>query len=772
MLQRINKLRLASFTLLLLVGAPGFATPPTPPAQLSIDAEAIARLSPRDGRFSVPVRVVQGEGVSGLVVNVRLVTTDPIKPVEVERERLRIDQKDRAGMKEVRIPAAPEDGVYRVEIDLSGSIDDGREGIIDRAVLYLIREGGRHRLVLPVDLRREQTQRLQGEFHKRLTEAPDRPDVRLLSPATVRVPDELARTAVVLDDRPAIVVRGAGPSEEIRRYTVDRTEDAWAESDPITVRGRIVYLDFEGTWRPMVNVSVNVYDDDTFGDEHLGTTVTDWSGNWSFSVNNDDGWLQDGRDIYYKFHLGNTRWDVHDDDGDQYRWQSAVVGDVSDGTVIDYGSETGSTNATAMQVFGIINLGWDHITSAGGQDPGYIEIKHPTSKTFHSGGVVNITSGDNDGPDTILHEYGHGLMYRAFGNTSISPGGAHGFDDDSQDPGLAYSEGWASGFMLSLCPDGMYNWHEGSSEGPGEWPVCSNQSDTGRSVEQFSDGGNRVGERNEGRVAAAINDFRDVPNDDNGGSENRGRGDEEDANSGNRVSLATVYRDSMWGYVHDDFVQFWIMFAGNLSGTTRTRADDIMQYNWMSVPIEVSCVASKVTASQSENAESLLDGLRSFRDGALKQTTAGRRWIQAYYSHSPELAGLLLGDRESRKSALVIIENFSRLGSAISSRAEMERLIDADTQLMPPHVKEAIDRIAKLINERGSPELQKELGVLLHDLESIEDMSLREILLRAERKTSSKKDALLPTVDPSQLNDASRKADWDRIRQYLSQEEQ
>ena len=169
---------------------------------------------------------------------------------------------------------------------------------------------------------------------------------------------------------------------------------------------------------------------------------------------------------------------------------------------------------------------------------------------------MNVAAGDVDGPDSVLHEYGHALMYRASGNTSISPGGAHGFDDDLQDSGLAYSEGWATGYMLSLCPDGQYNWHEGSTEGAGEWPACTSQSDMGRSIENFSDAGNRVGERNEGRVAAAINDFRDAPNDDNGGTENRGRNGESDANSGSRISLSTIYRDSMWGFQHDDYLEF------------------------------------------------------------------------------------------------------------------------------------------------------------------------------------------------------------------------
>lgn len=123
-------------------------------------------------------------------------------------------------------------------------------------------------------------------------------------------------------------------------------------------------------------------------------------------------------------------------------------------------------------------------------------------------------------------------MHKTFGGTGISPGGAHGFDDDSQDPGLAYSEGWGTGFMLSVCPDGMYNWHEGNTESAGEWPACTAQNDGGREIEQFADAGNRIGERNEGRVAAAINDSLDQPNDTNGSSEDRGWNSESDTNSG------------------------------------------------------------------------------------------------------------------------------------------------------------------------------------------------------------------------------------------------
>lgn len=755
----------------LLVGGIAQATPPTPPAELEwFDRDAIAKLEPTNGTFRLPLRVAVRDGATDLSIEVRVVRTDAIKPTEVAKSTHRLQAGDNRDRVEIEVPVQKgEDARYEIAIELVGSIDK-RRGVLDREVIYQVTEGGRSRLVMPAELRRLDQRQRNERFMERLREAPDRPDIRLLTADTLRVPDELAAKAQAAADRPQLQVRGTGPSEKIRRYVVDRTDAAWSDIDPITVRGRLVYLDFEGTWRPLINASVNLYDDDTFGDEHLGTTASDWNGDWSFTVNNDDGWLANGRDIYYRFNLGNTRWDVHDDDGDQYVWQSAVHDDLSDGTVVDFGNETGTTDATAMQVFGIVNLGWAHITNAGGQDPGYIEVQHPTSSTFHSAGVVNVEASDNDGPDTILHEYGHGLMYRAFGNTSISPGGAHGFDDDLQDPGLAYSEGWATGYMLSLCPDGEYNWHEGATESAGEWPTCTTQNDTGRQIERFSDAGNRVGERNEGRVAAAINDFRDAPDDDNGGTENRGRNGESDANASNRIALTTIYRDSMWGFVHNDFVNFWVTFAGNLSGTTRARADDIMQYNWMSIPVDVSCVASKVTASLEKEPEGLLSGLRSFRDHALKPLPAGRGWIQSYYRHSPELAMLLIGDPEARKSALVIIKHFAELGRAFGTRQALERLLETDPQILPPDVTSAIERISALVEKNGSEELRRELGAFRHELRSFEGMSLSDAVREAESGARGIKKGALQVIRPAPVGPASQEADWALIRKNLPRE--
>ena len=171
--------------------------------------------------------------------------------------------------------------------------------MLDREVLYLIVERDRQQLMSPEDLRRLDQQSRWKAFQDQLRKNPDRPDLRLLNPGTIRVPEDLASKVVVVKDRPQLGVRATGPDATLKRFVVDHASKNWREIDPVTVRGRLVYLDFEGTWRPLVNASVNLYDDDTFGDEHLGTTVTDFNGNWSFNVDNDDGWLADGRDIYY-----------------------------------------------------------------------------------------------------------------------------------------------------------------------------------------------------------------------------------------------------------------------------------------------------------------------------------------------------------------------------------------------------------------------------------------------------------------------------------------
>lgn len=762
---------LAGFVLAPMLVPSAGATPPTPPAQiLELERGALARIQVQAGSFAVPVGVQVNEEAGELVLHWRILPAAGLERETIDEGEARVEVREpgKRGRVELRLPALREDGHYRIEVELTGRMAD-QPAILDHLVIYQVVDHGTQRLSTHDELRRSEQSRRREAFHDRLRQDPDAPDIRLLASATLRVPETIERDVQPAPDVPNLVVHGEGPSAALTAYIVDRTDESWQDRDPITVQGRVVYQDFEGTWRPLVNVSINLFDDDTFGDEHLATTTTDWNGDWSFSVNNDDGFLQDGRDIYYEFHLGNTRWHVRDGSGDDYVWASAVHDDLSDGAVVDFGSETGDSNPEAMQVFGFLNLGWNHIATAGGQDPGNVDARYPTSGSFFSPDdeTVNIDSADNTSPDTVLHEYGHALMHRAFGGADVSPGGAHGFGDDVQDQGLAWSEGWASGFMLSLCPDRMYNWSEGTTESSGEWPACTSQNDGGREVEEFSDGGNRKGEQNEGRVAGTISDFRDARDDDNGGTEDRGRNGEVDANARSRIGLDTIYRDSMWGFVHDDFLDFWVTFGGNLAGTTRTAADDIMQYNWMSLPLDLSCVASKLTVARERDAEELLSGLRAFRDHGMKPLQAGRRWMQTYYSHSPELAMLLIEDEEAQQAALTVIRHFAMLGQAFANHRALEKLAASDQPVVPGPVRAAIERVLRTVEARGSEELKSEVEPLRMTLREFQDLTLSETLRRVAGMTPAEKGHVMQVVDPSDLSPASRKVDWRELRRRL-----
>lgn len=746
------------------------ARPPIPPAQLFLpEDKTLIEIKLEDGYLIIPVHVQVNTKLKDLSIMVRLIRDELLKEQEITKKRYEVKAYEKGDTTRVRvtIPSQKRLGKYKINFELEGILDD-RKGILDRKVIYLMVNQEEQKLIRPVDLRRKQTQKLKMEFQKTLKEYPNMPDIRLLSENTIQVPEKIIKEIVPYKRKLQLEMRGVGPSNDLKPYIIDRTTDNWDKRDPITVRGRIVYNDFEGTWRPLVNVSVNLYDDDTFWDDHLGTTATDWNGNWSFTVNNNDGWFQNGRDIYYKFHLGNTRWHVRDSDGDEYRWKSATHNDLSDGSIVDFGTETGSTNEEAMQIFAMINRGWNHIVTVGGQDPGHVEVRFPESSTawYHGSERIKIEMGYSDGPDVVLHEYGHALMHYAFGGTNISPGGSHSFNDITQDKGLAYSEGWATGFMLSVCPDGMFNWHEGTTEGTGEYPNCNTQNDAGRNIENFSSS-NRVGEETEGRVAAAINDFLDSPNDDNGGILNRGRNNLGDQNSANRISLSTIYRDVMWGYVHNDFLKFWIMLEGELSGNRLTMAQDIMRYNCMSLPLDVSCAASKIAVTKRKDYQNLLNGLRSFRDHALKPLCLGRYWMETYYRHSPEIAMLLIRDKETRNATTMIIEHFSSIGQLITNQDSMSILIIKNQKFIPSEISMAFSTVMKSIEERGSKELKQELIELRSLVSSLEELTIAEVMVEVNRIKKYEQGRLTKAVQPSKLSPTSKKADWELIRDSL-----
>jgi hypothetical protein len=747
----MHSLRAGTLTVLAVgcIVAQTGATPPTPPGRIVLTTRPLEGSVSAKPTVELPVEIAftGAVGRAELTAVVRR-SGGPIayEPGETVT-RLVIDAgKGQTQRAPVVIKLGPP-GEYEIDLRLKGSSGEGH-GFSDRALRNLVIEpDGRYRIVTPKERVGERRRARERRFEDALKTDPDRPRLRLLLEDTVRVPDPAAEkvTPHRVPAKEQLSVRPAGPSERLRRYSVDHGSRSWSSKDPITVRGRLTYLDFDGVWRPLVNVSVNLWDEDTGWDEHLGVTVTDWSGNWSFSVNNDDGWLADGRDIYYSFKLENTRIRVEDCDGidSVYEWESAVHDDLSDGAIVDFGTETGSTNAGAMQVWNHFNLAWTHSVVNGGQDPGFVDSCFPEDETHWDRfwEEVDVEAQYTDGPDVVTHEYAHAVMWYAYDDDNPSPGGSHGFDDCTEHSGQAWSEGWATGFMLAGRPDGVFNWHEG---------------DGGRAIEGF-DAACREGNTNEGRVAAALVDMLDSPDDCNGGDEDRGRNGHCDANNGSRVSFATMLRDTLWGSWHTDMVDYWYSLSGELSSPQRTPANTIMFYNWMPVVEPGSCVASKVVARESRDPEALLTGLRRLRDNGLKTFDGGRFLSQLYYRHSPELGAILMKDPDGLQRALRLVGHAARLGDTLAQHKSARTLVENDTALFPGEVAADFEGLMTLFERQGSDDLRRDLREVGEIFAEVRQLTVSQAIEKVMRNKEKRPGDRSPRLHQSELSPASER---------------
>jgi hypothetical protein len=702
------------------------ATPPTPPATVQIDERALNAET-----AMLPLHIVVQKGVREVSIKVSVHPIDPSKP-DYQRSAARVvyERKIETGKKQpvIEVPLKEiEPGEYELDIFLIGSMSD-KEGFSDRDIQHLtVTKGGGIRIEgMDVYKKREESERVKN-FRSDLANHPKSPKVRLLMGQTAAVPAQLASRTKDSDvpDNRRLIVRPAALDADLKGYYVDHSLTSWTSVDPVTVRGRITYLDVDGVWRPLVNVSVDVWDDDTFGDEYLGTTGTDWNGNWSMSVNNDDGILADGRDIYYSFRLVNTRLGLTKCSG-EYRWSSAVHDNVSDGSVVDFGTETAGSDSNSLIVWARLNNAWNHVSTVGGQDPGLINACFPASATNTSrDGTVNVKDSDFDG-DGITHEYGHALMFKANGSDP-SPGGAHSFGGCNQNQALSWSEGWATGFMLSALPDHKYNWHFG---------------DTGRELEANSNSC-RTGETTEDWVAASLLDMMDSTNDTNGGDQNLGRNSYGDNNSSNRISLASMYRDTMWGNSpNNDVLQFWYALAGELPQAQKNPGQEVMYYNWMSVLPPDSCVATKVTTAELKDPEPTLTGVRRFRDLVLKSIPDGRNLINAYYRNSPEMALLLVKNPSYIGDSLRVLQHFGTMGDVIGNNQRYREAIATDVEVIPVDVQKSIDRLFALFGKRGGRTLAADTREAIKSYETVRGLhlvALHDVMVQLKEKGTQQK---------------------------------
>ncbi|HOT97936.1 MAG TPA: hypothetical protein PLG50_08510 [bacterium] len=747
-----------------------WATVPAPPVQvqISMGLEKPVILRAIDREFPVQVMVfflphLDEKALKkfdrGLLLRVTMQPIDPTQRTKAERlfERRISYSKDTLTVA-IPLPLFMADKAD-LEVEFWIGPVDG-DGAIDRQIRYLIK--GSDGTLLFMTPKQYQTKRHQDRylrFEEQRRREPDNPDIRLLWDTTRKIDDRQVISPFSTEQQ--LLVDPVGPADALRPYYRSHSTER-KKTDPLTIKGRVVYTDFEGTQRPLPIVSIDIYDSDWGLDEHLGTVLTNYNGDWSFSCDNDDGIGADGRDIYYTFKLENSRMRIQDCGpwpDVTYTYESATHDDLDDGTILDFGTETGSGDMGPMIVWGFEVRAWNHAVKTGKQDPGFVDTCFPENGTHWDRywEEIDYEQGYTDGPDIYLHEYGHAIMYYAYGENSPSPGGYHDFTQVTQNEGLAWSEGWGTGWMLSLWPDGIYDWHEGTTESAGEYPTGTLQLDTGGESIEYYSSSNRSGYLNEGRVAAAINDMLDSHNDNNGGDTDIGRSDRSDANSSYRVTLDLMMHNTLWGSYHNNFLEFYNSLTGELGSLEWNEALQACQYNWMALadPI-ILCVATRIVTGDMAGRGEIFDGLKKFRDLGLKSYDGGRQLAQLYYRHSPELAFIFLQNMALKEEALKVLDHFARIGHALANNKSQNELFRVEAPVIPVDLEAVIDHLLQEIEKNAGEKLKSDLIDVKSYYRSVRGLTFRQLSQRMEDKAQFKGDRSGRSIKPMDISPDSQ----------------
>lgn len=288
----------------------------------------------------------------------------------------------------------------------------------------------------------------------------------------------------------------------------------------VTVTGTLYYQDSNGQSVPLPNATIEVWEDDTFDDDYLTSTITNQSGYFSVSLCDDDGLFDSHLEIYviagavcdrvrvmnYTQPGGNTGFNT-------FAWPSWIV--ETGGGTVNYGNLiiAGNTlNRGGAKIFDNMQRAWS-ASVAQGFNPSYTPVVYPaptsqcggsscyTFQTFPgtSLGSIWLQAGEwvNGYEDVSYHEYGHALMHRAFSNAWYPNTGGGSHTVFPQPAGFAWSEGWATFYTQVVQNDGY-------------WTGLSLEN---KSIIDYNYP--TIGEVNEWRVAQAMTDLYDTNVDGN-----------------------------------------------------------------------------------------------------------------------------------------------------------------------------------------------------------------------------------------------------------------
>ncbi|RKF24201.1 hypothetical protein [Micromonospora globbae] len=279
------------------------------------------------------------------------------------------------------------------------------------------------------------------------------------------------------------------------------------------VVGNWSFQDQNGNWHNQMNIQVQVWDDDVFGDSLLATGVTDGAGNYNICFDSQvEGFPDSGTaDIYVRFITSNSLWRVQRG-GNPLSFQTGTTNDVATGSVLNLGSLTAADGALqrGLHAFDSANDAWLWIPKPNNlcwdQDDASCRqvvvnwAPDSTDGTYYNLGSnqVHLAADDPNSPITVVHEIGHAVMDDLYNDNFPSAPNCNPHSvTGTSSAGCAWTEGWAEWFPATVYNDPFFRWPSGASV----------------NLENASWGnGWGEGDTTEGRVAAALIDITDSTN--------------------------------------------------------------------------------------------------------------------------------------------------------------------------------------------------------------------------------------------------------------------
>ncbi|MFO7661267.1 MAG: hypothetical protein R6X18_01610 [Chloroflexota bacterium] len=359
-----------------------------------------------------------------------------------------------------------------------------------------------------------------------------------------------------------------------------------------------------GSAVPVHHILVEMREEDTVSDDSYGHTVTDANGNFRFNFCDDDGFLDDELELYFRV-CAEVRSESnliarieHTDDRELYCWDSNII--ESEGGNVDFDLSVYRLNQTQAAVFNIADAlywAWRFWNNNNLNSPVMDRSvtvywqggKGATGSFYSDSQTAMVIADDPSSTDewddsVIIHEWGHFADHQFSCNQN--PGGAHslpGVNAGLNGNQLAWGEGYPD-YYQSVARTIM----------PGSASAPFYVDPSGPTVDLENMRGVTASNLDEGAIAALLWDFHDTVNDN------------QDTVSHGHTAIQRVFADGDFrGNAQCDlnrFLQVWRKLSLPTDAATAATIVQNVNINLGSLPPIAAVVANQAADTPAEPA--------------------------------------------------------------------------------------------------------------------------------------------------------------------------